>query len=137
MKMSRFQVTFGALVAAQTAHSIEEYFGRLWESFPPAAFVSGLISADREIGFVVINCALVAFGFWCLLVPVRRGWPSAPGIAWFWVVLETINGVGHSAWSLRQRAYTPGVLTAPVLLAIALYLASQLARAPRQASPAA
>ena len=128
---------FGALVAAQTAHSIEEYLGRLWESFPPAAFVSGLISSDREIGFVVINCALLAFGSWCLLWPVRRAWPSAPAIAWFWVGVETINGVGHLAWSLRRQAYTPGVLTAPILLALALYLGGQLLRVSRQASPAA
>jgi hypothetical protein len=135
--VSRFQATFGALIAVQTMHSIEEYLGRLWESFPPAAFVSGLISADREIGFVVINCALVAFGVWCLLFPIRRAWPSAPPFAWFWVALETVNGIGHSAWSVRQHAYTPGAFTAPLLLGLALYLASQLARAPRRESPAA
>lgn len=135
--MSRFQVTFGALIATQTAHSIEEYLGRLWESFPPAAFVSGLVSSDRETGFVVLNCALVAFGLWCLLWPVRRAWPSARAIAWCWVVIETINGIGHPLWSLRQQAYTPGVLTAPILLALALYLASQLARHPLPAPPAA
>lgn len=135
--MARFQVPFGALIAAQAAHSIEEYIGRLWESFAPAAFVSGLISADREIGFVVINCALVGFGVWCFLVPVRRGWSSAPAFAWFWVVIETINGVGHPAWSVRQQAYTPGVLTAPILLVLALYLASQLVKHPRRISPAA
>ena len=44
--MSRITVGFGALVAAQLAHSIEEYRGRLWESFPPAAFVSSLVSSN-------------------------------------------------------------------------------------------
>lgn len=135
--MSRIKVTFGALVVAQTAHSIEEYLGRLWESFPPAAVLTGLISSDRELGFLVINSALVAFGFWCLLWPVRRDWPSAPAFAWFWVLIETINGIGHPAWSLRQRAYTPGVLTAPILLALALYLAFQLRHISRPISRAA
>lgn len=134
--MSRLQLTFGALIAGQAAHSLEEYFGRLWESFPPAAFVSGLVSSDRELGFIVANCALVGFGVWCLLWPVRREWPSARAIAWFWVVIETINGVGHPAWSLRQHAYTPGVLTAPVLLALALFLGSQLVRVSHRPSPA-
>ena len=129
--MSRFQVTFSALVVAQAAHSIEEYFGRLWESFPPAAFLTALISSDRAVGFLAINCALVAFGFWCLLWPVRRAWPSATPLAWCWIVIETINGVGHPAWSLRQSAYTPGVLTAPLLLVLALYLAVQLGRTSR------
>jgi hypothetical protein len=124
--MSRIKATFGALVLAQAAHSIEEYVGRLWESFPPARFLAGLISANRELGFVVLNVALVGFGFWCLLWPVRRDWPSAVGLMWFWVVLETINGVAHSLWTLRQGGYMPGVFTAPILLVLALYLASQL-----------
>jgi hypothetical protein len=123
--MSRTTI-FAALVLAQTAHSIEEYVGRLWESFPPARFLTGLISEDRELAFVILNTALVAFGVWCFRWPVRRKWPSATGLLWFWIVIEMINGVGHPLWSLRQGGYTPGVLTAPILLALALYLAYQL-----------
>ena len=126
--MSSVKAPFAALVAAQTAHSIEEYAGRLWESFPPAAFLTGLISSDRELGFIVINAGLVAFGWWCVAWPMRREWRSATALAWFWVLIETINGVGHPAWSLRENGYTPGVLTAPILLVIALYLAFQLRR---------
>lgn len=121
--------TFAALVLAQAAHSVEEYVGRLWESFPPARFVTGLISADRELGFLILNIALVAFGIWCVLWPVRRNWPSAYGLMWLWIVIETINGIGHPLWSLRQGGYTPGVVTAPFLLVIALYLAVELRKA--------
>ncbi len=135
--MSRIKVAFGALVVAQTAHSIEEYIGRLWESLPPARFVTGLISSDRELGFIVINSALVAFGLWCLLFPVRRDWSSAAGFMWFWIVIETINGVGHPIWTLRQGGYTPGVLTAPILLVIAWYLAVQTAKRVGPVSPVA
>ena len=135
--MSRIKVAFSGLVFIQIAHSIEEYIGRLWESFPPARFLTGVISSDRERGFIVINCALVAFGLWCLLFPVRKEWPSAAGFVWFWIVLETINGVGHPAWSLRQGGYTPGVLTAPMLLVVAVYLAFQLRNRGRLRSPAA
>jgi hypothetical protein len=124
--MNRFQTVFGALVLAQAAHSMEEYVGRLWESFPPARFLSGLISQDLERGFVVINVTLVAFGIWCFVWPVRRGWSSAMPLAWVWVTVEVINGIGHPLWTLRQGAYTPGVVTAPVLLVLALYLAFQL-----------
>jgi len=126
--MSRLHATFGALVLAQSAHSVEEYVGRLWETFPPARFVSGLISADLERGFLIANVVLVAFGFWCWAWPVRRGWPSGVALAWGWVIVEIINGVGHPLWTLRQGGYTPGVGTAPVLLLLALYLASQLRR---------
>jgi Protein of unknown function with HXXEE motif len=129
--MRRTQATFFALVVAQAAHSVEEYVGRLWESFPPAAFLTALVASDRELGFLVINAALVLFGVWCYVIPVRRNWPSAVGLMWCWIIVETINGIGHPAWSLRQQQYTPGVLTAPVLLLIALYLAAQLRAARR------
>jgi hypothetical protein len=112
-------------VIAQAAHSTEEYVGRLWESFPPAIFLTGLVAEDREIGFIVINTALVASGLWCLFWPVRREWPSASLVLWIWVVIETINGIGHPAWTLARGGYTPGVLTAPVLLVLSLYIAFQ------------
>lgn len=129
--MTRITVAFGALVAAQAAHSVEEFVGRLWETFPPAIFVTGLISADRQLGFLVLNAALVAFGLWCLFWPVRKGWNSARSLMLLWVGIETINGIGHPAWSVRQGGYTPGVITAPILLIVALYLALQI----RQLSP--
>jgi hypothetical protein len=31
---------------------VEEYIGRLWESFPPARFLTRLISQDHDRGFV-------------------------------------------------------------------------------------
>ena len=111
--MTRLQSTFIALVGTQAAHSVEEYIGRLYEAFPPARFVSGLISQDLERGFVIVNLALLAFGLWCFVWPVRKQWPSAVPLAWLWVAIELVNGVGHPLWSLRQLRYTPGVGTAP------------------------
>lgn len=127
--MSRFAPTFGSLIVAQAIHSAEEYFGRLWESFPPARVVSGLVSSNLEAGFVTINVALVAFGLWCFFWPVRRGWPIAALVAYFWITIEIINGVVHPLWSLSHGSYTPGLATAPLLLFLALYLARQLRRA--------
>src|SRR3954468_7046512 len=98
-------IAFAALILAQTAHSIEEYAGRLWESFPPACILTGMISSDRELGFIVINTALVAFGLCCLLFPVRKEWPSARGFIWFWIALGILNGIGHPVWTLRLRSY--------------------------------
>lgn len=135
--MARVEVAFSALVLAQLAHSIEEYVGRLWESFPPAKVLTGLVSSNHELGFIVINSALIAFGLWCLLFPVHRAWPSAAGLMWFWVVLEAINGIGHPAWTIRQGGYTPGMLTAPILLTIAVYLSLQLWKRRSTPSPAA
>jgi len=134
--VTRIHATFGALVLAQAAHSVEEYLGRLWETFPPAAFLTGLIASDREVGFLVLNISLVLFGLWCLLVPVRRGWKASAGFMWFWIILESINGIGHPVWSVTQHRYTPGALTAPLLLVLALFLALQLrhVRAPVRAA---
>ncbi len=133
--MTRFQSSFLALVAVQAAHSVEEYVGHLYDVFPPARFVSGLISHDRERGFVIGNVALVTLGLFCFLGPVRRQWPSAVPLAWLWVVIELANGIGHPLWSLARLRYTPGVATAPLLLALALYLAQQLLAG--RASPSA
>ena len=124
--MSRLQLTFGALILVQAVHSVEECIGRLWESFPPARFISSAVSADPERGFIALNILLVAFGAWCFFWPVRRRWAVARSIAWLWVVIEIINGIVHPLWSLRQGGYAPGVATAPVLLLLALYLARQL-----------
>ena len=129
--MAPMKATFLALVITQAAHSVEEYRGRLYDIFPPARFVSGAVSHDREQGFVILNLALVAFGAWCVFWPVRRGWHRAVGFAWVWVAIEVVNGVGHPAWSLVRGGYTPGVATAPVLLALALALAYQLAASRR------
>jgi len=133
MQVSRYLrliilVSLCAFVFVQAAHSVEEYVGRLWESFPPARWVSASISRDLETGFLIANVSLVAFGLWCWLWPVRREWASAGLFAWGWVVLETVNGVGHPVWALRQGRYTPGLATAPVLFLVAIYLAIQLRR---------
>jgi len=126
--VSRFETTFGALILVQAAHSIEECVGRLWESYPPARFVAGLVSTDHERGFVTLNVLLVTFGVWCYLWPVRRHWTSAVSLAWIWAVIEIINGIAHPLWSIMERGYTPGVGTAPLLFILAVYLASQLRR---------
>lgn len=55
-----------------------------------------------------------------------RQWQGAVGLAWLWVGIELINGIGHPLWSLSQRDYTPGPITAPLLLITALYVTSLL-----------
>jgi hypothetical protein len=133
--MTRFQSSFLLLIAIQTAHSVEEYVGRLYDVFPPARFLSGLVSQNRERGFLILNAALITFGLLCFLGPIRRQWPSAVAVAWIWAAIELVNGIGHPLWSLIQLRYTPGVVTAPLLLLVALYLARQLING--QATPSA
>jgi hypothetical protein len=122
----RLDASFIALVGIQAAHSVEECVGRLYEVFPPARFVSGVLSEDLQRGFIIGNVALVTFGVWCFVWPIRRRWRSAATIGWLWVTIELVNGVVHPLWSLHELSYTPGVATSPLLLIAALYLARQL-----------
>lgn len=118
--------TFLALIGVQALHSVEEYVFHLYDVFPPAQFLSGLISEDIERGFLIANLAVIGFGVCCYWWPVRRGWPSAVPLAWIWVGIGFINGIVHPVWAVLQRGYTPGVVTALLLLPLALLLAHQL-----------
>lgn len=126
----RARNALGLLVLLQIAHSVEEFFGRLWETFPPARVVSGLFSSDLERGFIIFNIGLITFGLWCWLWPARLGWRSARPLAWALVTIGLINGIGHPLWSFSRGGYTPGVATAPFILVTAIYLAKQLLRRP-------
>ena len=113
---------FLILVIVQGLHSIEEYVGKLWENFPPARVLCSLVSDNLVTGFLIINIGLFVFGLWCWLFPVRKNYSYAQFLIWFWIVLELINGIGHPIWTLMQKTYTPGMLTAPILLLLAIYL---------------
>src|SRR5688500_11848818 len=102
---TRSQYTFLALILAQAAHSVEEYVFGLYQVFAPARFVSGLLSDDLALGFIIANAALVLFGLWCYMARVRTGRSSAVAWAWLWVFVECANGVVHpvSAQGWRRR----------------------------------
>lgn len=126
---------FALLIAAQAAHSVEEYVFRLYDVLAPARFVSGLLSTDPSVGFALANAAVVLFGVWCCRARVWPGHRSWRGWAWFWVVLETGNGIGHGLLALSRGGYFPGVGTAPLLLALALSLGVVLLRDANGARP--
>jgi hypothetical protein len=126
--MIRFRPAFLTLILLQAAHSFEEYWFRLYEVFPPARMLSGLFTDDLRIGFLVFNVLLVGFGLWCYAWPIRRGWPSARGFAWLWVVIELGNGIVHPVLAIQQGGYAPGVVSALLLGPLALYIAGLLQR---------
>ena len=124
--MLKIKSAFALLVLLQTAHSLEEYVTRLWETWPPARLAVNLVSSDPERGFIIINSSLIAFGFFCLFVfvlPARAFWRP---LAWFWVTLETANGIFHTTWALTEGGYRSGVATAPFLFLTSAYLAVAL-----------
>ena len=120
------RAAFAVLVLAQAAHSTEEYLGRLWDALLPARVVSLAFSSNPQRGFLIVNAVIVAFGVWCVLWPVRRDWRAARPLLWGWVVVEVANGVLHPVIALVMQRYVAGVITAPLLLVVALRLAHLL-----------
>jgi hypothetical protein len=123
---ARLRSIFLALILDQAAHSVEEYVFRLYDVLAPARYVSALFGVDRQIGFIIVNFALVLFGLWCWYARVRRG--SGRALAWFWALLETANGCAHAALAVMAGGYFPGLVTAPVLIGLGLVLALSLRR---------
>jgi len=122
------RAAFPLLVAAQAAHSVEEWWFRLWEVLPPARAVSRLLSADLPTGFAIANAGIVAFGLWCWLARVRPGRPSARTWMVGWAAVEAANGTGHLLLALLRGGYFPGAYTAPLLLAAAAAVLAGLRR---------
>jgi hypothetical protein len=117
---------FLLLVITQVAHSVEEYVTRLYEVFAPARLVSGLVSDDAAVGFIIINAIIIVAGFWCYLGPVRSGRGVAWQIAWLWSVIELANGIGHIVFAVLAAGYFSGALTAVFLVCTATCLAISL-----------
>jgi len=124
----RIRVTFLLIVLAQGLHSIEESFGKLWEVYPPATFLSGLVSTNLKTGFIIINVGLFIVLMLTWLTTFIKTY-STRGLLWLWIILELINGVGHSVWAIIDRSYVPGLATAPILIILSLYLARLLTKA--------
>jgi len=73
---------FLGLAVTQTAHSIEEFYFRLFDVLAPVRYLSGLVSDNLALGFWVINALIVAFVFWTYFRRVRPAARSAK--AWIW-----------------------------------------------------
>ncbi len=125
----RSQSLFLGLILSQAAHSIEEYCFRLYDVLAPARFISSIVSSNLALGFAIVNIALVLFGLWCYLARVRTRHPSARSWAWFWTVLEALNGTGHLILAASRGGYFPGAATAPFLLGFSVLLGVTLPQA--------
>jgi len=122
----RIKRLFLILVLVQGLHSFEEYYGKLWESFPPATMLCSLVSDNLIAGFLIINIGLFVFGMLCWLIPIRNDYSLAKFLVWFWIIIQFINGIGHPIWTIMQKDYTPGIITAPILLILAIVLIKEM-----------
>lgn len=132
---NNFNRTFLLLAIAQAVHSLEEYVFELWEYLYPARFLSGLVSEDLPFGFAVINSAIVALIFLSYRAVARSSKFPTTMIAWFWAILETVNGAAHLGFGATSGGYFPGLYTSPFLLVLGGILLRQLmVNAPRKTS---
>lgn len=122
----RLPDAFLLLIITQAAHSLEEFFGALWEVLTPARLVSGFFSQDLQLGFAIVNSLIVMLGVLCYLGPIRLGWKSSTAVAWSWVALELGNGIGHTIFAIEASGYFPGIYTAPFLIVFAVTVAFKL-----------
>ena len=118
----RGQLVFLFLILAQAAHSIEEYVSKFVRGLRSGSFreqprqqrsrpgLRGRQHGSCRVRSVVLGCS-------------RAGWRAARGLMWFWTILELLNGISHSAIALSLGGYFPGVVTAPLLLLFAGWLA--------------
>lgn len=122
------RAVFAGLIAAQAAHSVEEYAFRLYDVLAPARAVSDALGVARPLGFAIGNAALVGFGLWCYFARVRPGRGAWRGFAWLWGIVEIANGLGHGALALAAGGYFPGLYTAPLLVLLGAALIRSLPR---------
>ena len=115
----QIRINFLLIALVQGLHSIEEYIGRLWDVFPPATFLSGLVSTDLKNGFIIINVSLFIVLMLTWLATFSKNFSVRPFV-WFWSIMELINGIGHTVWAINEASYVPGLATAPVLFFLAL-----------------
>lgn len=127
----RIRIAFLLLILSQGLHSVEEYYGQLWERLAPARFLSSLVSSNPEKGFVIINIGLFVLGIVSWLLAFQKNRLAVPVLLWIWIVIEMINGIGHPFWCIVAGRYVPGVITAPFLLLLSIYLIRNVVRTGR------
>lgn len=121
------RVTFLLLTLTQGLHSIEEYYGKLWDVFAPATFLCSLVSPDLRTGFLIINIGLFFILMLTWLATFTKNF-SIRNLIWFWIIIEMINGIGHTIWALSEWSYVPGLATAPILLFLVIRMIRLLIR---------
>ena len=123
---NRISILFLLLIIAHVLHATEEYFGKLWEIYTPAIFICNLISSNPERGFLLINTVFIILSFTYWFFSLTKKHSSSYSLIWFWIVLQTLNVIGHIAWTINNRSYTPGVVSAFLLLSIVVLLIKRL-----------
>ena len=123
---NRISILFLLLILAHAIHATEEYVGKLWEIYTPAIFICNLISSNPEKGFLIINSLFIIISLVYRGFSIRKNQPAAYPLLWIWIVLQTVNVIGHIAWTISTSAYTPGIVSALLILLLVILLIKQI-----------
>jgi len=119
---------FLLLILAHALHATEEYFGKLWEVYTPAIYICNLISSNPRNGFLIINSIFIIVGLVYWRFSIQKNDSTSYSLIWIWVVLQTMNVIGHISWTIYKGAYTPGIITTFIILLLVILLVKQLTK---------
>lgn len=108
---------FVLLGLTQLVHSQEE----IWTNFHKRWFVFTM----PRWAFVTFE---VLFAIPIVVYMVNPNLPLASIYMSAFALVMFINGIGHIVWALVEKSYVPGLITAPVFVAIFVFYYSSLVR---------
>jgi hypothetical protein len=83
----------------------------------------------------ITGLTIAVFALTALTPLVRRGRRWLVPVAYLYAIIHVANGISHITVSVAGRWFAPGVYSAPVLLAAALWLLYETDCARRQSTP--
>lgn len=117
----RATLLFGVGISFQALHFAEEYSTGFYRLFPP---LLGLAAWSPDF-FLIFN--LCWLGIWvCAAFGLRAGHRAAFFPAWFLSIASMINGVAHLLLAVRAGGYFPGLVTAPLVGIVGVWLYGRL-----------
>ena len=128
----KIRLAFLSLIILQAIHSAEEFIFGFYEKFPPMMLLYHDAPHLAKPAFVISNallfCAgLVCFYYW--VQPARRGEKI---VIWIWMIIESINIIGHCVWAILIGGYNPGLASVMLFVPVLIYLSYCMRRVSRQ-----
>lgn len=132
---------FLLLGLAQALHSIEEIWFHLYDFAGKAAITASPIMSHfssfrmKADIFAILNIIIIVIILGSVpFFENRHLW--AVRFAWFWAIVEMLNGLMHMTVAIIFSQYFPGSLSAPLLLLIGSILLYRLGQdRKRESSP--
>jgi len=119
---NNIRAMFLLLIILQAIHSAEEFIFRLYERFPPMRFLYQNAPYLAKPAFAVSNASLVLIGLICFFYWVQAARKGARAVVWVWIVIDSLNVVGHLVWAILIGGYNPGLVTAVSFVPVLIYL---------------